>query len=55
MTKEQLYSADEIFLTSTTSEVVPVVSVDAAKIGSGKPGPVAARIYDQFMRLFALP
>jgi D-alanine transaminase len=55
MTKEQLYSADEIFLTSTTSEVVPVVSVDVAKIGSGKPGPVAARIYDQFMRLFALP
>jgi branched-subunit amino acid aminotransferase/4-amino-4-deoxychorismate lyase len=51
--KEQLYSVDEIFLTSTTAEVVPVVSVDGRKIGTGKPGPVAARIYEQFMQMFA--
>ncbi len=52
ITKSGLSSADEIFLTSTTAEVVPVVSVDSRKIGSGKPGPVAARIYEQFVRLF---
>jgi D-alanine transaminase len=52
ITREELLSADEVFLTSTTSEVVPVVSVDSQKIGSGKPGPVAARVFEQFMKMF---
>ena len=51
--KEQLYSADEIFLPSTTAEMVPVVSVDGRAIGVGQPGPVAARIYEKFIRMFA--
>ena len=50
--KSDLYSADEIFLTSTTSEVAPVVTVDGKQIGSGKPGPVSAKIYEQFARMF---
>jgi D-alanine transaminase len=52
ITKPELSRADEIFLTSTTAEVVPVVSVDGQKVGSGKPGPVSARIYEQFTRIF---
>jgi D-alanine transaminase len=52
ITKSDLYSADEIFLTSTTSEVAPVVTVDGKQIGAGKPGPVSARIYEQFARMF---
>ncbi len=35
-----LFEADEAFLTSTTREVVPIVSVDDRTIGGGKPGPV---------------
>src|ERR1017187_7212709 len=52
ITKSDLYAAEEIFLTSTTSEVAPVVTVDGKQIGTGKPGPVSARIYEQFARMF---
>ena len=48
-----LVHAQEIFLTSTTAEVVPVIEVDGRKVGSGKPGPVGARVYEQFVRMFA--
>ena len=52
ITKADLYSAEEIFLTSTTTEVAPFVAVDGKPIGTGKPGPVSARIYEQFARMF---
>ncbi len=52
ITKADLYAADEVFLTSTTAEITPVVAVDGKPIGNGKPGPVSARIYDQFARTF---
>ena len=52
ITKSELYAADEIFLTSTTAEVVPVVTVDGKQIGNGKPGPVSARIFEAFARMF---
>jgi D-alanine transaminase len=37
---ESLYSADEVFLTGTTVEVLAVVQVDGRRIGTGNPGPV---------------
>lgn len=52
ITKPELFTAQEIFLTSTTAEVVPVATVDGKQIGTGKPGPVSARIYEQFARMF---
>jgi D-alanine transaminase len=51
--KADLFKAEEIFLTSTTAEIVPVVAVDGQKVGTGRPGPVAARVYEQFVRMFA--
>lgn len=39
-----LYRADEVFITSTVREVVPVVRVDDMTIGDGKPGPISARV-----------
>ncbi len=36
-----LYTADEVFLTGTTVEVLSVVQVDGRTIGDGRPGPVA--------------
>jgi branched-chain amino acid aminotransferase len=50
--RAELYLAEEMFLTSTTAEVTPVVTVDGKQIGAGKPGPVSARVYDQFARMF---
>lgn len=43
---EELLSADEVFLASTTIMTLPVVSVDGKSIGTGKPGPFALRLYE---------
>ena len=47
---EDLYGADEAFLTSTTREAVPIVTVDGRTIGTGKPGTVTLRLLEQFRR-----
>ena len=47
---EDLYGADEAFLTSTTREAVPIVRVDDRTIGSGKPGPITLRLLEEFRR-----
>jgi len=39
-TRHDVYIADEVFLTGTAAEVIPVVSVDERTIGTGKPGPI---------------
>ena len=41
---DDLRGADEAFLTSSIREVMPVVAVDGAPIGDGRPGPAAARL-----------
>ena len=43
-----LYGADEAFLTSTTREAVPIVTVDDQAIGSGKPGAVTLKLLEGF-------
>lgn len=53
ITQAELLSADEIFLTSTTAEVLPVTRVDDRAIGTGKPGPAGKRVYEQFVRMYA--
>ncbi len=50
MRDEDLLGADEAFLTSTTRELVPIVTVGARTIGSGKPGPVTGKLLDGFRR-----
>jgi branched-chain amino acid aminotransferase len=47
---EDLFGADESFLTSTTREVVPIVRVDDRTIGAGKPGPVTKALLDGYRR-----
>ncbi len=42
--RAELYMADEIFLTGTAAEIVPVTSVDGHAIGTGKEGPVSKSI-----------
>jgi len=45
---EELLSADEAFMTSTTREVVPVRQVDEAPVGNGRPGPLTRRVMKAF-------
>ena len=47
---DDLYGADEAFLTSTTREPVPIVTVDSRTIGSGSPGPVTLKLLEAFRR-----
>ena len=47
---EDLFGADEAFLTSTTREAVPIVTVDDRTIGNGRPGPVTWKLLNGFRR-----
>ena len=47
--REMLYTADEVFLTGTASEVTPVRSVDRVQVGSGKRGPITTQIQQRFL------
>ena len=48
--EKELLGADEVFITSTTSEVLPVVSINGLPVGSGKPGELTKRIYKEFQK-----
>jgi len=50
---EDLYGADEAFITSSIREVMPVVSADGRTIGSGTPGPLTKRLHDGYLRAVA--
>lgn len=51
MTRHDIYTADECFLTGTAAEVVPVVSLDGRPIGDGTPGPVTKDLLERFHAL----
>ena len=48
ITRHEVYISDECFLTGTAAEIIPVVSVDARIIGSGKPGKLTLKIMKKF-------
>ena len=50
--REQLYIADEVFMTGSAAEVTPVRSVDKIPVGEGKRGPVTERLQRLFFGLF---
>jgi D-alanine transaminase len=45
---EHLHQADEVFLTGTTAEVLPIVKVDDKTIGTGLPGPLTRRLQEVY-------
>jgi branched-chain amino acid aminotransferase len=47
---DDLFEADEAFLTGTTREILPIVEVDGQKIGSGVPGAVTQKLHAEFRR-----
>lgn len=50
-TRHDVYVADEVFLTGTAAEIVPVVKVDGRQIGDGRPGEYTGILHEQFHRL----
>ena len=48
LTRHDVYSADECFLTGTGAEIIPVVKCDGRVIGTGKPGPITRRLRERF-------
>lgn len=51
LTRAEVDAAQEVFLTASTREVVPVVQVDDTVIGDGEPGPVSRRLLDAYRDL----
>ena len=50
---QDLYAADECFLTGTAAEVIPVTRVDDRTIGTGEPGPVTRKLFRAFREYVA--
>lgn len=48
LTRDQLYLAEEVFLTGTAAEITPVREIDDRRIGSGQPGPITQRLQTAF-------
>jgi branched-chain amino acid aminotransferase len=53
ITRHDLYTTDELFLTGTAAEVIAVTSVDGRRIGTGSPGPVTQDLIARFRQLVA--
>ena len=51
LTRYDLYNADEVFITGTAAEVVPVVKIDGRQIGSGKPGKLTKNLIKAYQNL----
>ena len=55
MTRFDLYTADECFLTGSGAEIIPVIKIDGREIGSGKPGNMGKRVTEVFRKLVEQP
>ncbi|HNX68805.1 MAG TPA: branched-chain-amino-acid transaminase [Candidatus Omnitrophota bacterium] len=51
ITRHDLFNADEVFLTGTAAEVIPVAKIDGRGIGDGKPGKITNLLLKNFHRL----
>lgn len=51
LTRHDLFNAEEVFLTGTAAEIVPVVAIDGRVIGRGKPGLATKQLQQDFRKL----
>jgi len=49
--KNQLYSADEIFLCGTAAEITPIIKIDRKKVANGKAGSITKEFMDKYMEI----
>ena len=50
-TRHDLYTSEEVFLTGTAAEIVPIVKIDNRKIGEGKPGQWTLKLISEFRKV----
>jgi D-alanine transaminase len=55
LTVEELFQADEVFLTGTTTELMPVIQVEDRSIGDGRPGAITRELQRLFWKSTAFP
>lgn len=48
---DDVYASDEVFLTGTAAELIPVITIDGRKINGGKPGALTLRLREAFREL----
>lgn len=51
LTRYEMYTAQECFLTGTGAEIIPVVKIDGRVIGRGKPGPMTLKLEQKYRAL----
>ncbi|MHC4308295.1 MAG: branched-chain-amino-acid transaminase, partial [Planctomycetota bacterium] len=51
LTEDDLYNADECFLTGTAAEIIPVANIDGRKIATGKPGKITLSLLRKYQEL----
>ncbi len=51
LTRHEVYISDEVFLTGTAAEIIPVVKVDGRVIGNGRPGKMTLILMKEFAKL----
>ena len=50
-TRDEMYIADEVFVTGTAAELTPVREIDNRRIGAGKPGPITLTLQKRFFSI----
>lgn len=50
ISRDELYTADEVFFSGTAAEITPVREVDDRKVGAGSRGPITKRIQDRYFQ-----
>lgn len=48
ISREEVFGADEVMLSSATKEVLPVTRIDGQPVGNGAPGPIYAKLYEAY-------
>jgi branched-chain amino acid aminotransferase len=51
MTRYEIWTADEVFLTGTAAEVIAVIELDKRPINDGKPGPITNKLIEAYRKL----
>ena len=50
VSRDEVFAADELLVSSATKEVLPVTRLDGKPIGTGLPGPIYHALYDGYQR-----
>ena len=51
ITRDEVFHANEIMLTSASKEILPVVTLDYKTSGTGSPGPIFATLYVEYQKV----